>query len=125
MASPTGPTNVGVAPNVGGLLCYAPCCIGLVFSIVVVVMEKQSRFLRFHAFQGLLFMAAIVVLSVIVQVLGVVLQFLGTIASILGLVMGLGLGLVALIGTIFMMMKAYNGEEYELPVIGPMAKGWA
>ena len=49
----TGSTNLGVAPNVGGLLCYAPCCIGLIFSIVAVIVEKQSRFLRFHAFQSL------------------------------------------------------------------------
>src|SRR5712692_6313008 len=56
-----GPTNLGLAPNVGALLCYVPCCIGLIFSIVVAVVEKQSRYLRFHAFQSLLFHAALVV----------------------------------------------------------------
>ena len=54
----TGQTNLGVAPNVGGLLCYVPCCIGLIFSVVAAIVEKQSRFLRFHAFQSLLFHAA-------------------------------------------------------------------
>ena len=59
MSSPTpGQTNLGVAPNVGGLLCYVPCCIGLIFSIVVAIVEKQSRFVRFHAFQSLLFHGA-------------------------------------------------------------------
>jgi uncharacterized membrane protein len=125
MASPTGPTNVGVAPNVGGLLCYAPCCIGLIFSIVVVVVEKQSRFLRFHAFQGLLFMAAIVVASVVINVLAGVLGTMSTMLALVGTAAGALVGLVALIGSIFLMIKAYNGEEYELPVIGPMAKGWA
>ena len=39
------------------------------------------------------------------------------------------LGLVALLAllglAIFMMIKANSGEEFGLPVIGPMAKGWA
>ena len=38
MASPTpGQTNLGVAPNVGGLLCYVPCCIGFIFSAVAAI----------------------------------------------------------------------------------------
>ena len=67
-SSPTGPSgppvgssNLGIAPNLGGLLCYAPCCIGLVMSVVVAVVEKQSRFLRFHAFQSLLLHGAALV----------------------------------------------------------------
>ena len=32
-SSSPGQTNLGVSPNVGGLLCYVPCCIGLIFSI--------------------------------------------------------------------------------------------
>ena len=46
-SGPTGSTNLGVAPNVAGLLCYAPCCIGLIFSIVAVSVVKLNRFLRF------------------------------------------------------------------------------
>ena len=64
--------NLGVAPNVGGMLCYAPCCIGLIFSIVAAIVEKQSRFLRFHAFQSLLFHGAdLVVVGVQIAVLRV------------------------------------------------------
>ncbi len=59
-----GESNLGVAPNLGGLLAYAPCCIGLIFSIVVAAAEKQSRFLRFHAFQSLLVHAALFVISI-------------------------------------------------------------
>ena len=58
MASSTpggGQTNLGLAPNVAGLLCYVPCCIGFIFSIVAVIVEKQSKSVRFHAFQSLLF----------------------------------------------------------------------
>ena len=57
-------TNLGLAPNVAGLLCYVPCCIGFVFSVVAAIVEKQSRFVRFHAFQSLLLHAAAFVLGV-------------------------------------------------------------
>ena len=57
-------TNLGLAPNVAGLLCYVPCCVGLVFGIVAAIVEKQSRFVRFHAFQSLLLHGALIVISV-------------------------------------------------------------
>jgi uncharacterized membrane protein len=120
----SGSTNLGIAPNVGGLLCYVPCCIGLVFSIVVAVVEKQSRFLRFHAFQSLLFHAALIVLSVAVQVLTMVLSQLAGLLGLLGSLFGLVVGLLALGVSVFMMIKAYNNEQYELPTIGQMARNW-
>lgn len=120
----SGSTNLGVAPNVGGLLCYVPCCIGLIFSIVVAVVEKQSRFLRFHAFQSLLFHAALIVLSVAVQVLTMVLSQLAGLLGLLGSLFGLVVGLLALGVSVFMMIKAYNNEQYELPTIGQMARNW-
>jgi uncharacterized membrane protein len=120
----SGSTNLGIAPNVGGLLCYVPCCIGLIFSIVVAVVEKQSRFLRFHAFQSLLFHAALIVLSVAVQVLTMVLSQLAGLLGLLGSLFGLVVGLLALGVSVFMMIKAYNNEQYELPTIGQMAKNW-
>jgi uncharacterized membrane protein len=126
MASPTpGKTQLGVAPNVGGLLCYAPCCVGLIFSIVAVIVEKSSRFVRFHAFQSLLLHGAIVVVAVALQVGTIIISMisgaLGMLASLFHLLAGLGFLAIA----IFMMVKAYGNEELELPVIGEMARKWA
>jgi uncharacterized membrane protein len=127
MASPApGQTNLGVAPNVGGLLCYVPCCIGLIFSIVAAIVEKQSRFLRFHAFQSLLLHAAAFVAGVAIQILQVLLAMVhlgavGLLLSLLHILLGVGfLGVL-----IFLMIKANGGEELELPVIGEMARKWA
>jgi uncharacterized membrane protein len=128
MATSTPPgnqTNLGMAPNVAGLLCYVPCCIGLVFSVVAAIVEKQSRFVRFHAFQSLLLHGVFIVLAVGVQILNAVLAMaglgiVGVLVALLGVVVGLGfLGI-----TIFLMIKANAGEELELPVIGPMARQW-
>jgi uncharacterized membrane protein len=121
---PLGSTNLGIAPNVGGLLCYVPCCIGLVFSVVVAIVEKQSRFLRFHAFQSLLLHGAAIalglVLSVLQAILANIIPFLGLLIFPIQLAVG-----VALIGmTIFLMIKAYNNEEWEIPRLGALARTW-
>jgi uncharacterized membrane protein len=120
-----GKTNLGMAPNVAGLLCYVPCCIGLVFSIVAAIVEKQSRFVRFHAFQSLLLHAVAIVLGVGLNVLQIALATvdLGAVGLLLSLV-GMVVGVAFLGMAVFMMIKANGGEEFELPVIGPMARQW-
>ncbi len=127
MASPTpGQTNLGVAPNVGGLLCYVPCCIGLIFSIVAAIVEKQSKFLRFHAFQSLLLHAVLIVVFIGFTAVSIALSFMHLgIATLLLLPVRavIGLGFFGL--TIYLMIQANNGQETELPVIGPMARSWA
>ena len=127
MASPaSGPTNIGVAPNVGGLLCYIPCCIGFIFSIVVAVIEKQSRFVRFHAFQSLLLHAIMLVVGFGFFFISIALAFANVgLLNLILLPIRLLLGLAFLAVLIVLMIKANGGEQYELPVIGEMARKWA
>jgi uncharacterized membrane protein len=121
---PIGPSDLGVAPNIGAALCYAPCCVGLIVSLVVMVIEKQSRFVRFAAFQSLLLHVA---LFVVFLVIGLPLQlfsaFLGGLGLIVSLVMWL-LGLAAIGLMIVVAMKAYGGEHVELPVLSDLVKQW-
>ena len=120
-----GQTSLGMAPNVAGLLCYVPCCIGLIFSIVVAIAEKTSRSVRFHAFQSLLLHAAGIAAMLVLMFVQVLLATVG-LGAVGGLIMivqwvvAIGLGVVM----ILMMIKANAGEEFALPVIGPMARGW-
>ncbi len=117
-------TNLGMAPNTAGLLCYAPCCIGLVFSIVAAIVEKQSRFVRFHAFQSLLLNGAgdrgahRPVDRRTPCSAGSSVWLVGPCCGSLQMLVGLGVLAVS----VFMMLKANAGEEIELPVIGPMAQ---
>jgi uncharacterized membrane protein len=118
-------TNLGLEPNIAGLLCYVPCCIGLVFSVVAAIVEKQSKFVRFHAFQSLLVHAAAIVLGIGVNLAQVVLGMvgLGAVGLLLSIVaMVIGVGFLGL--TIFLMIKANAGEEFELPTIGRLARQW-
>jgi uncharacterized membrane protein len=117
---------LGLEPKIAGLLCYVPCCIGLVFSVVAAIVEKQSRFVRFHAFQSLLMHGVFVVFWVAIMVVQAALAMvgLGVVSLLIHLVSWvLGFALIAL--DIFMMIKANASEETELPVVGPMARKWA
>ena len=117
-------TKLGVAPNLGGLLCNVPCCIGFIFSIVAVVVEKENKFVRFHGFQSLLLHGVGFVCGFAIQVLSIVVGMaLGALGGLIGL-LGLPLGLAFLGAQVFMMIKANNNEEFALPVIGDMAKRW-
>ena len=118
-------TKLGVAPNVGGLLCYMPCCVGFVVSIVAVIIEKENRFVRFHAFQSLLLHGAAIALAIGLQIgtftIATFSSILAFLFSLLGFVLGLGLLGI----TIFLMIKANGNEEFKLPVLGDMASQWA
>lgn len=125
-STPGGPTtNLGLEPRVAGLLCYVPCCVGFVFSVVAAIVEKQSRFVRFHAFQSLLLHGVFIVLWIGITGVNIALGLVGLgavslLLQLLSWVVG-----IALLGlTVFLMIKANAGEELELPVIGPMARGW-
>jgi uncharacterized membrane protein len=114
-------TTIGIEPNLGGVLCYVPCCIGLIVSIVVAVVEKKSYFVRFHAFQSLVFHGAALVLSIGLWIFSFVLGFVPVVGWIISLAL-YGLFFLAMLGgTIFLMMKANAHEEYKLPRLGDLA----
>ncbi len=118
-------TNLGLEPKIAGLLCYVPCCIGLIFSVVAAIVEKQSRFVRFHAFQSLLLQGATIVVLLGLQIAAVVLTSIGiwVLSGLIWIVQILVC--VALMGVlILLMIKANAGEEFALPVVGPMVRQW-
>ena len=97
-------------PNVSAALAYLiPPITGLVFFLL----EKQNKYVRFHAFQSILFGIAAYALWKISQMLVIV--FIG---FILEPIVSIGSFLLWL----FLIWKAYNNEEYELPYLGKIAK---
>jgi uncharacterized membrane protein len=121
----SGRTSIGVAPNLAGLLAYLPsvCCgAGLVVSLALFIMEKQNRTVRFHAMQALLINAGVGALSLVFWLLSLVLSQIANVLGFLATLMLLVL-LLAITGLqILLMIKAYQGEEVELPVIGEIAR---
>jgi uncharacterized membrane protein len=121
-----GGTSVGMAQNVAATLCYVPlCCLNVVWSIYVIVAEKNNKFLRFHAFQSLLLVAAATVVCGVTWVLALIVGQVSGILAMLVSLLQFVVGLAFLGAAIFLAIKAYGNETIELPVIGPMAKQWS
>jgi uncharacterized membrane protein len=123
-----GKTALGLDNNVGAMLCYLPiCAISLIYSIIVLVTEKNNKNVRFHAFQSLLLTAIYFVTIVGVAIVGGVLVAV-TNSGILGLLVTLLYVAVFggfLIAMIIGCVKGFQGGSYKLPVIGDMADKWS
>jgi uncharacterized membrane protein len=105
----------GLTDNVAGMLAY----VTIIPAILFLVLEpyNRSRFIRFHAFQSIFFYVAWMVLWVALSFVGA-LPVLGWATVLLWPLLGLG----GLILWILLLMKAYGGQMWKLPVIGDLAE---
>ena len=125
----------GLDPKVAAALSYI-WIVGLIFFFI----EKENRFVRFHAMQSVIFGIANTVIIVVLMVLTFILTIvmgiggamvggvLGLIVSLLGWLIWLLFVLVILamlLGLVFAAVKAYGGQMYKLPFIGNMAENIA
>ena len=109
----------GLAPNVASLLCYV-CT--LITGIVFLVIEKNNKDVRFHAWQAIILgVSSFVIqigLTILAAVLGAIASFLGAIIGILSPIVWLAFFVVWII----CMIKAYQGERYKIPFLGDLAE---
>jgi uncharacterized membrane protein len=104
----TEKTSTGFDANVAAALSYL---VGFVTGVIFLLVEKENRFVRFHAMQSTLLFIGIVLVDILLQVV----PLLGAL-----LVLFIVIPLSAFLW-LFMMFKAYQGEEYKLPLVGQMA----
>src|SRR5215510_9582041 len=104
----TEKTSTGLDANLAAALSYL---VGFVTGIIFLLVEKDNRFVRFHAMQSTLVFAGIVLAEILLQIV----PLLGALAVIFVVVPASA----AL--WLFLMFKAYQGEEYKLPFVGEIA----
>ena len=101
-------TSSGMEQNVAGLLCYV---LGWVTGIIFLIIEKDNKFVRFHAIQSIVVFGAISIVQIILWVIPVI---------------GWIIGILVWIGTVilwaFLMYKAYQGQMYKVPIAGNFAE---
>jgi len=93
----------GSNQNMMGALTYL---LGFVTGIVFLLVEKDNKFVRFHAAQS----------TVVFGVL-----FLLGMVPVVGWVMGVVIAPVSFILWLVLMWKAYQGETFRLPVVSDLA----
>ena len=101
-------SGTGLEPHLAATLAYV---LGAISGIAVLVIEKQDRFVRFHAMQSTITFLSVAVLHFIL--IGV--PIIGW-ALYLPFIVGVALLWVLL------MYNAFNGKMYKLPYIGDFAE---
>jgi len=113
--------SIGLSANVAGLLCYV---LGWVSGIVFLLIEKKSKFVKFHAWQSIMTFGVLTIVQIIVS---------GILAAIGAATFSFGLIAVAgVIGTIIwvlmvvlwiiLMIQAGTGKMWKLPWVGNWAE---
>jgi len=104
----TSKTVLGVDENIEGLLCYV---LGFITGIIFLVLEKENKFVRFHAMQSTATFLTLFVISIVVGMI----PFIGFIISIL-------ITPVWVILWVILMFKAFKGERFKLSIVGDFAE---
>jgi uncharacterized membrane protein len=105
----TGGSTTGLEPNIAGLLCYLG---GWITGIIFLVIEQKNKFVRFHALQSIVTFGILTVAGGFINWI----PFIGGFFSV-------AIGILAFILWILLMVKAYQGELYKVPVAGNVAEG--
>ena len=123
----SGKSSTGLDENIAALLTYV---LGWVSGLVFFLIEKDSKLVRFHAMQSILFsvlvgvvcfvgwIVTLVFVVVAAQLADVMGTLVGLIATLIWVIIGAGL----LIALIMCLVRAYQSKFFKLPVIGNLAE---
>src|SRR5690625_5656728 len=95
-------TSSGLEQNIAGFLCYLG---GFITGVIFLFIEKENRFVRFHAIQSILVTVALLILSLLL-----------TIIPVIGWIISLLLIPVYFILWIYMMFKAYKNTWFKFQI---------
>ncbi|MFB6075575.1 MAG: DUF4870 domain-containing protein, partial [Candidatus Aenigmatarchaeota archaeon] len=99
-------------------LCYV---LGWLSGIIFYFLEEDNKFIRFHAVQSIITFLGITILIWIVGFIVSIMSMVIPFAFMLGGVTWL-IGILSVILWLVLMLKAYKGEKYKLPVVGDIAE---
>jgi uncharacterized membrane protein len=119
-----GPSNrtsarSGPERNVAAALSYV---LGPITGVLFLLLEKQNRYVRFHAAQSLAVSVLLIILNVGVSLLAGVLAPVPLVGMPLVFVLKAGVALGTFLLWVALMWRAYQGDRWELPAAGEMAR---
>jgi uncharacterized membrane protein len=118
-ASGVATSSSGLAPNVAGALAYV---LGIITGVIFLVVEKENRFVRFHAAQSIAITLVLTVVSIGLSILSSVLVFVPILGLIVAALLSIGLAFATFVLWVLLMWRAYQGREWEVPFAGGIAR---
>ena len=104
----TEKTSTGLDANLAAALSYL---VGFVTGIIFLLVEKENKFVRFHAMQSTLVFLGIIAIDILLQLVPI----LGALVVVVVVI-----PLSAFLW-LYLMFRAYQGDEFKLPLVGQMA----
>ncbi len=111
------PTSTGLSGRTEALLSYV---LGWFSGLIFFVIERKNRFVRFHAAQSFIFFGIVSVVYIVIRLLSII--------PVLGFLLSPVLGCATLILLIpaaliwvLLMIQAYRGVNFRLPIISGYA----
>lgn len=101
-------SSTGLDTNIAALLSYL---VGFITGLVFLLVEKKSDFVKFHAMQSIVIFGGLFIINFVIGWI----PLLGTLINFL-------IGVAAFVLWIMLMIKAYQGERFKLPVVGDIAE---
>ena len=121
---------IGLDGNLAAAIGYP---IGII-ALILIFIEKENKFVRFHAIQSILWGVLATIAWIVVFIVGAVLGLI--LAQILGATIAWGIWALTIFlfvviflgwfgGFIMAAVKAYGNNQYSLPIIGKYAAKWS
>ena len=104
-------TSMNLEENIASMLCYIGVWVtGLIFFLL----EKENKTVKFHAMQSLLTFIGVFVVYFVIFFLTWFVPFMWWLSMLFGL--------LVFILWIILVIKAYQGGKFKLPIIGDIAE---
>jgi len=102
-----GKSSTGMQANGAALLSYL---LGIITGLVFFLVEKENKFVKFHAMQSICFSIALFVISTVLVFIPVIEWILLPLVQLASIVIW-----------VILMVKAFQGVWFKLPIIGKIA----
>jgi len=112
--------KVGPFPeNIAGALAYCTFIPAILF--LVLAPYNKNRFVRFHSIQCLLLLGAGIVFAIALKLASVVLFIVPVLGPLLVLLVSMVVALAIVVIWLVLVVKAFQGEMFKLPLLGDFA----
>jgi len=109
----TNKSIFGLNENIAGALAYV---LSFVSGIIILIMERNNKFVRFHALQSTLWGLFVAITTWVVNLFASI-PLIGIIFSPIAWLVGI----VGFLSFVFLAFKAFTGDTFKLPIIGDIA----
>jgi uncharacterized membrane protein len=116
--SSQAPSSTGLDPNLAAALAYLA---GPFSGVVILLVERANRYVRFHAWQSILGLGGLGVLSAATLILSFATLLISPFLFTMMYRFSEVVAVVWLVAWIVCLVKAFSGARWEMPIVGRYA----